>query len=277
MCRITAIISAEPRNGAGLLFGGPKALIEQAGAVEGRRQDDGWGVGVFAGGKPLVKKSPRPARLERAAFEKAAAAGSRVTLAHLRAASNPSRLPPSRILRMENTQPFSAGGFLFAHNGTLFIKDEIRSLLGAYAGRVKGINDSEVLFWQVMKMLDAYGSPEKAMEMALDEIRTVWHCCRKDHPGTEAPYRGLNMFLASRDSLTVLCHAPVWKSRRDHGALMTPGWQYGRIAWRAERGAAVFSSEPADGGRWRKMNDPEIASARLRGGKLELAFRKVNV
>jgi len=223
-----------------------------------------------------IRDTQRPAsgaaRLEREAFAAAAGrAASRVTLAHLRYASAPG-VPKAAQVRPENTQPFSAGGLVFAHNGTLFIKDEIRSLLGKYAARVRGTNDSEVLFWQVVKMLDAYGTPEAALEAALDEIRTVWISCRDKYPTRKDPYLGLNLFLASKDSMTVLCHAP---RRKPSTALLTPGWEYGRVAWRREAGRVVFSSEPADGGAWKKMNDPEIASARARAGRIDLSFKRI--
>ena len=278
MCRITAILSVSPAAHEDVLCAGPKSLLAQAGAVSGRYQDDGWGVGSFRGGKPVVKKSPGPARLEAPAFRAAArGAVSRVTLAHLREASNPSGLPRASLIGPANTQPFSAGGFLFAHNGTLFIKDEIRSLLGAYAARVKGNNDSEVLFWQAVKMLDAYGEPAMALRMALDEILTVWVSCRDKYPDRPEPYKGLNLFLASAESLTVLCHGSRQKGK-GKPALLTPGWEAGRIAWRQEGGRAVFSSEPADDKPgWKKMDDPSVASARLAGGKIKIGFERITL
>ncbi len=273
MCRITAFISARPVTGRPLFSEGERSLLAQA-AVPGRYQDDGWGMAFAKGGKFLLTRSAGPARLERKAFAAAASGTSNVALAHLREASNPARVSRRSLVSAANTQPFCAGGLAFAHNGTLFIKDEIKSLLGRYSGKVKGSNDSEVLFWQVVKMLDAYGTPEAALEMALDEIRTVWISCRDKYPGRPAPYLGLNLFLASEDSLTVLCHAPR-KAGKD--ALLTPGWEFGRIAWRREPGRVVFSSEPADLGPWEKMNDPEIARARLLGGKIELSFKRINL
>jgi glutamine amidotransferase len=278
MCRITAAISPCPASSRDLLYGNPKSLLAQAGAVAGRFQDDGWGIGFYGSRGPLVVKSPGPARLEEPAFEAAAdTAVSRVTVAHLRDASNPAGLPKARLISKDNTQPFSADGIIFAHNGTLFIKNEIRALLGKYASKIKGDNDSEVLFWQVVKMLDAYGSPETALEMALDEIRTVWISCGDKYPEREAPYRGLNLFLASADRLTVLCHYQL-KKEGGKGALLTPGWEFGRVAWRREKDRVVFSSEPADAGPgWKKMNDPEIASAEVRGGKLQLGFKRITL
>lgn len=294
MCRITAVISSRPASGRDLLYGNSKSLLAQAGAVKGRFQDDGWGIGFYRGTVPAVIKSPGPARLENRAFEAAAdTAVSRVTVAHLRDASNPAGLPRARLISKNCTQPFSADGLLFAHNGTLFIKDEIRALLGKYASKVKGLNDSEVLFWQLVKMLDAYGSPETALAMALDEIRTVWISCRDNYPGRPAPYRGLNVFLASADSLTVLCHYQPEKEgdkpmavpsqrplavKTAKAALLTPGWEFGRVAWRRDKDRVVFSSEPADKGPgWKKMDDPGIARAEARGGKILLSFKRITL
>lgn len=273
---MTAVISARPVSSRDLLCEGPRSLLAQAGAVPGRFQDDGWGIARFgAAGGISVIKNPGPARLGKKAFSLAAAAPARVLVAHVRDASNPGNLPRARLAGRANTQPFSGEGLAFAHNGTLFIKDEVRSLLGKYAARVKGVNDSEVLFWQVVKMLDAYGSPGTALEMALDEIRTIWVSCRDKYPGLPGPYRGLNMFLASKDSLAVLCHSPSEKRMR---ALLTPGWEFGRMAWRREKDRVVFSSEPADSGPgWEKMDDPCVASATARGGKVKLAFRRIRL
>lgn len=272
---MTAAISAAPRSHAGLLLENPRCLLAQADAVAGRFQDDGWGIAFYGGrGEASVIKSPEPARCRKLAFARAARkAVSRVVVAHLRDASNPAGLPRKKLIGLANTQPFSGRGLAFAHNGTLYIKDEIKGLLGRYAARVKGINDSEVLFWQVVKMLDAYGSPEKALEMALDEIYTVWVSCKDRYPGREGPCRGLNMFLASRDSLAVLCHYPA---KGGKGALLTPGWEFGRLAWRHEGGRVVFSSEPADeAAGWKKMNDMQVARAVVADGKISLTFSAV--
>lgn len=284
---MTAIISNRPSANCELLAENPKSLWAQGGAVPGRYQDDGWGVSFYDARKlPLAIKSHRPVRLEKSAFTKAAtAAVSKVTLAHLRDASNPGAISKKRLVTLANTQPFTGRGLVFAHNGTLFIKDEIKSLLGKYAAKVKGLNDSEILFWQTVKMLEIYGSPVKALEMALDEIRTVWVSCKNRYPDYAGPYRGLNIFLASRTSITALCHYPS-AGRNAAGAgrlarknaLLTPGWDFGRVAWRRESGRVIFSSEPADSRPgWKEMNDLQIAHAELKAGRLGLTFTNINL
>ena len=275
MCRMTAVISKSPAGHADILCDSGKSLLKQAGAVKGRFQDDGWGMAYFiSGSDPLTVKSAGPARAETAAFKRAAqaASGSNVVLAHLRDASNPKGLTRSKLIGRTNSQPFCGNGFAFAHNGTLYIPDEIKSALGKYAGYVKGANDSEVLFWQIMKMLDAYGTAELALEMALDEITTVWLSCKNRYPLRNAPCRGMNIMLADSKNLWVLCSYP---KSGDRGALLTPGWEFGRLAWRREKDAFVFSSEPLDDGKWNKLSDMELAAVSLVNGKLELKMKKL--
>lgn len=270
---MAAVLSRAPFDPADLFAGAGRSLLRQAGAVKGREQRDGWGAAFYAAGKLALVKSPAPASAQEERFTRAVS-GRRpgLALAHIRQASNPLGLASKKLIGTENTQPFSGNGFVFAHNGTLEIPSEIKSALGKYEKFVKGVNDSEVLFWQVMKMLDAYGDPALALEMAVEETKTVWLSVKGRYPGKKNPYRGLNIFLSDGKTLLVLCHYPA-DSKKE--ALMTPGWEFGRIAWRRDAGKVVFSSEPLDGGRWNKMSDLEIAEARLGGGGVGLKFKNI--
>ena len=169
-----------------------------------------------------------------------------------------------------DTQPFSGNGFVFAHNGAIEISAEIKTTLGKYEKFVKGVTDSEVLFWQVMKMLDAYGDPALALEMAVEEIKTVWLSVKDRHPGEKAPYRGLGIFLSDGKALWVLCNYPA---HAEKNALMAPGCKFGRIAWRRDAQKIIFSSEPLDSGSWRKMSGLQIAEARLGANGVTLKIK----
>ena len=90
-------------------------------------------------------------------------------------------------------------------------------------------------------------------------------------------YKRQQIMTASPAELTVLCHYQTQKEGAKT-ALLTPGWEFGRIAWRKEKSRIVFSSEPADDKPgWRKMNDPEIASASIKAGKLALSFKRIKL
>jgi len=270
---MTAVLSAKPFDPAELFAGEGRSLLAQSDAVKGREQRDGWGAAFYSAGKLELLKSPAPVFAEKERFTRYVSGPRRgLSLAHIRQASNPLGLSSKELLGAANTQPFQGNGFVFAHNGTLEIPAEIKTTLGRYEKFVKGVNDSEVLFWQIMKMLDAYGDPALALEMAIEETKTVWLSCKGRYPAKKYPYRGLNVFLSDGKALWVLCHYSADPKKE---ALLTPGWEFGRIAWRKEAGRAVFSSEPADGGAWKKMSDLDIAEARLNGTGVDIKIRTI--
>jgi predicted glutamine amidotransferase len=253
---------------------GPRSLTAQASADPSRPQADGWGVGRIApGGRPAaLVRSAGPLAEGARAFSRAlrSAAGPGVLVAHARAASNPLGLARARLVRPENSHPFQAEGLLFAHNGTLGIAAEVRENLGYRAGRLRGGSDSEILFRQIIKMRDAYGDLALAVEMALDEIWTIWGSCSGDRRDLKAPYRGLNLFVSDGSRLCVLCHYPGAEKKR---SLLTPGWGWGRIAWKTVPGGALFSSEPLDAGRWRGLGNGQLAEAVLKDGGIKISVR----
>ena len=76
----------------------------------------------------------------------------KVVIAHIRAASNPLKLPMKKLIAKEHSQPFGWLQFSFAHNGVLNIAAPAREkLLGPFRSRLKGNNDSEIYFWLLMK------------------------------------------------------------------------------------------------------------------------------
>ena len=271
---MAAVLSAKPYNPAELFASGAKSLPAQSVAVKGREQSDGWGAAYYSAASGLkTVKSGGAVSAEKDRFARALdKSRPGLALAHLRQASNPLGLSRKELLGAANAQPFGGNGFVFSHNGTLEIPAEIRSALGKYGKFVKGLNDSEVLFWQIMKLLDAYGDPALALEMAISETRTVWLSVKDRYPGKDAPFRGLNIFLSDGKALWVLCNYPAGPKKT---ALLTPGWEFGRIAWRKDAEKVIFSSEPLDGGPWSKMSDMQLAEARLNGGGVTLKIKQL--
>jgi hypothetical protein len=151
-----------------------------------------------------------------------------------------------------------AGGFAFAHTGTFFIPSEIRTVLGGYLKFVKGGSGSEILFWQIIKMLDAYGDPALALEMTADELMTVWLGCGDRYPGRSAPFDGLTVFLWNARALLAMSLPRQKKSGR-------AGEKAGRASWLKGPGKAVFTSEAPGEGRWNALPVPGIAEARVSG------------
>lgn len=276
MCRMLSAISVKPLNLTNYLVDSEKSLLKQSNAVRKRFQADGWGMGCFAGNKKLrIFKSKMPAFHEKKKFlDKANSANSKIIMAHIRNASNPKNLARQEILGNKNCQPFVHSNFMFAHNGTIEIPDEIKNFLGTYKKFVKGNNDSEIFFFEILKHLDAYGNMELALESVIDEIWTIWRSCKNKYHGKTTPYRGLNAFVSDGSSLHVLCHYPL---KKDPKALMSRNWEWGRIAYRLGNGAAVFASEPPDNGKWKKMNDLQIISMTLKNGSLDFKVKNIKL
>src|SRR5690348_7784226 len=154
MCRLFAQISPTPASASDFLVRKKLSLLRQSHCNPKGLQKDGWGLGYWnarEGGWTLVK-SPGAVFRQKTRFRAAAqAARSSFVLAHVRHASNPKKLPKEKILGLENTQPFAYKNLIFAHNGTLNIPDEVARTLGTYRKRLRGHNDSEVLFWLFVK------------------------------------------------------------------------------------------------------------------------------
>src|SRR5688572_14483415 len=117
MCRLFGQISPIAVSARDLLVDAERSLLRQSDFRKGHLQQDGWGIGVFNGGAARVIKSPRAAFQERSRFEKASESKSKVVIGHLRAASNPSGLPQKKLIGQVNSQPFTDGKIVFAHNG----------------------------------------------------------------------------------------------------------------------------------------------------------------
>ena len=209
MCRLFAQISAAPAASEDFLAEAEFSLLTQSNFKKSNPQKDGWGVAWFGTeGKAMVSKSPKPAYREGSKFRAAAGhAVSTAVIGHIRAASNPRKLPKTRLINMDNTQPFTDGRFLFAHNATLQIPREVTERLGPYRRRLKSLNDSEVYFWQFVKFFDELGDVEAALRSCVRENWEIWEDCRRNHPGKTAPYTGLNTLLTDGRGLHALCHA----------------------------------------------------------------------
>lgn len=272
-------LSLTPVDAKPPLVQNERSLLKQSNAVKKRRQAHGWGIGYYpdSNRSPVIVKSRHAAFDEKAGFRLCAEqAHSRIIIAHIRNASNPKKLPLKKILGRSHSQPFSAGNVLFSHNGMLSIPDEIRRRLGKYGKFVRGLNDSEVYFWQLMKHIDACGDIPAAIQACMDEDWTVWKSCRARYPDKKVPYIGLNALVSDGKCLHAFCHYPL---PRDPGALCSKGWPWGRIAYTLSKDKLIFASEPLDRRRnsWRSFSDLQIASAELKKGNISLKFRKLSV
>lgn len=259
MCRLFAQIAGAELDACGPLADSEFSLLKQGDFDPKNEQRDGWGLGWFENGTPRVEKSARPVFQEAARFRALAQeARSKIVIGHIRAASNPRQLDPKALLDAKNNQPFTDGTWLFAHNGTLEIPDEVEARLGTYRAKKVSQNDSEVYFLHWLKHYErADGDPARAFRDCIDEIWEIWNeGAAQDHPGKSTPYTSLNALASDGKRLLAFCHA----ARRGLAecGVCNPSLPWSQMSWSAREDRVLVASENTDRGSWERADPPEL-------------------
>lgn len=263
MCRLFGLLGGRGSSARSWLIETPQSLLAQSDARADQLQSDGWGIAWYDRTRqPRVEKGARGAYEEsevgrfRTAAERARGP---VVVGHLRKASNPMGLPHSRLIAMENTQPFTHGSFLFAHNGMITLPRETRGRLGKFESKVRGVNDSEVLFWLFSKHVEEAGDPLAAYLRTREDLNAVWE---NAEPRPPRPYSGLNLlFSRGPNELWAFC-----TSLGEHGSSLTdPNRKYYDMAYRTDTRELIVGSEPFDRGRsdWRTLANGQYLVGRV--------------
>lgn len=269
MCRLFAQLSPDPRHARGPLVDWKFSLLRQADFDKANPQQDGWGVGWFSGGRARIEKSPKPAFAEPARVGSAAESGvSTAVVGHIRAASNPRGIPQAELINLANTQPFSDGRWLFAHNGTLQIPAEIEKRLGTFARGLESKNDSEVYFRQFLKHLDKTGDAAKAFEACVAEDWDAWSERASAYPEKKAPYSSLNAVVTDGRRLFAFCHSAA-KGLAQCG-VCSPEQPWQTMSYSERDGALLVASEDLDDGAWTRFSPPEVVSAEASDGRVRV-------
>jgi predicted glutamine amidotransferase len=253
MCRLFGLLTTRNDVPETWLVRADRSLLAQAHASPETAQRDGWGVGWFTdGGRTRVVKGVHGAfeEGERDRFLAAAKASAPpLVIGHLRHASNPLGLPSERLLGLENSQPFETHAQLFAHNGAIPFPTETRPLLGVHEGSVRGVNDSEVLFWLMVRNTEETHDPLRGYLQSVEDLVRIWQGLGRPKV---PPFSGLNVLYApGPGELWAFC---LWTG--DHGAgLLDPGRRYYEMAYQATPHRIVVGSEPFDGekGAWTSL------------------------
>ena len=245
MCRLFGLLANAATPAEPWLVSTDRSLLAQAHVSEATAQKDGWGIAWY----PPQSRNPRMEKGVGGAYEDgeserfrraAREAKGPVALGHLRHASNPMGLPHDRLIDLANSQPFTFGSSIFGHNGMIPFPRETRPLLGEFESRVRGVNDSEVLFWLLVRHLETCGDPLLAYRKTAADLVGVWEAKGRPSGG---PFTGLNViFSRGPNELWAFC-----QSIGSHGSSFFDVTRpYYQMAYRADARHIVVASEPLD-------------------------------
>ena len=159
MCRLFAIVAEQPKSPELPEIMAPFRALS-------RQHPHGWGIAWYFQGGAQVEKSPTPAFEDPRFMTTCASAASNMVLAHLRRMS-------AGVPSPANTQPFTYGNYVFAHDGTVRTREGLESLLPPeYRGRLRGQTDSEQLFHLILYSIDK-GSCQYKVDCIRDAVSAV--------------------------------------------------------------------------------------------------------
>jgi predicted glutamine amidotransferase len=218
MCRLFGFRSNVVSGAHGSLVAAENALARQAQAHK-----DGWGIGYFIGEEAYIMKSDTGAAQDERFDRITRRLQSHAFVVHVR------RATVGQVDYL-NSHPFRHGNWVFAHNGTIYGFEEMRTrMLGEIAPHLKplvfGVTDSEHLFYYLVSALAKAGLPDGGRgnvdpEIAANALRHAMSKLFKwaEELGVEAPLinfiltngrvffaqrAGIALYMASQK---VFCH-----------------------------------------------------------------------
>jgi predicted glutamine amidotransferase len=268
MCRMLGLLDVRATSAEPWLVGTDRSLLRLSNGSPKSPQADGWGIawsdprhGVrVLQGTPPVFEPTETTRFRAAARE----AKAPLIIGHVRRASNPMGLPHDRLISLANCQPFVHGSTIFAHNGTVPFPTETQPRLGRFQKNVKGVNDSEVLFWLLVRHLEEEKDPVLAFAGTVADLEDVW---KGQGSPPKGPYTGLDVLLSrSPEELWAFC-----LYRGEHGtALLDDQRRYFDFAYASDGKMLLIGSEPLDSTRkdWKDVTDGQFLHAQVAHGAL---------
>ena len=262
MCRLLGILSSGETRPHAQLFESKYSLLRQA-EVEGHK--DGWGIGFYKYRRIcLLARSTLPfAKDYHAAKVIADSYMSRCWLSFIRKASNPRNMDISRLINIESTQPFAYGRYMFAHNGTVKIPDQMNERLEGFKLKPASLNDSESYFIAFIKSLEENSGDAAAAFRGSEEFINTTYSRSKTK--AEMPFSSLNaIFTDGRRMYAFNRYEYTGK-----GTVSDKAREVYKMCYRVEKGKALIASEPADGDPgWKDIGDGKVLEARVENGKV---------
>lgn len=274
MCRLFGMLSVKASNARKYLLEDPCSVYAQSKVDPSRLQSDGWGIGFYNDGVPKVVRSEKPVYREYEKFSSAVQiASSRVVLAHIRQASNPRGLPRDQLISIENSQPFSYEKYIFVHNGTITIPDDVAECLGEWKGRVRGFNDSEVYFWYVVKEMTNGASFQEAIERFKKVLLVVWQK-KREKSNYNRPYIGLNVLFSDGERL----HAYCKYNREDESklSLCLKDQPIFQMSYLADSACLVVTSEKTNReDKWQVLKSGQLLTGQVFRDNIRISLQEV--
>ena len=264
MCRLFGSFSVNPFNPNQYLFQDKCSLLSQSNANSSEKQAHGWGLAYMEERMKIVKK-PGAIFEEVSQFKDLVEnINSNIVLAHIRRMSNPRRLPRKRLISMENTQPFSVPGLFFIHNGAVNKPNDVD--LGKYRTSVKGDNDSEVLFWLLVKKLEE----EKNVENALISMERAINATVKKGG---KPFTALNMIFSYDKVFYAYCSYLSQPMK----SLCLSDQGYYSMSYLIDKDRIIVMSEPSNrDDDWQIFGNHELLTARIEDGKRSYSLKTMD-
>ena len=252
MCRLFGTLSMAPVDASAELCKAPHSLLHQSYIDKKRPQGDGWGVGWFEKSAAHIAKSAEPMYKDRKKlFKTARRIKTHCLLGHVRWASNPLKLPKHELIGITHSQPFQHKSWIFVHNGTLYIPREVQTALGPWKKFIKGRNDSEVLFYWLMKNLNPLLNKKKvsiqqigkAVKQSFRGLDAIWATCRRKYPLYKHAYHGVNWVLTNGKIMIALCYVDS-RGFDKAKALCSSGQPYYQLQLQNTSHSVTVASEP---------------------------------
>jgi glutamine amidotransferase len=238
MCRLFGMLSPEPLSARFWLLGAADSVVNQS-----YRNPDGTGLAHYVGTRPIVEKHPIAAHEDQQFAAEARSAHSHLFVVHVRHATRGDPRP-------ENTQPFSRGNLVFAHNGTINGLEELPGSLGLFLGNTDSERYFALLHHHIREARDMITSIRKTVNW-IEETCT---------------YSSLNFLLADGESLYALrlpgkegLFVRHLEAEEELRCLSSYGT---RTEGHLSRGAVLFASERLDTApSWRELEPDTLAVA----------------
>ena len=214
MCRFVAYLGPRVTLDQ-LLLAPPHSLLRQSWAprlqTHGTVNADGFGVGWYDRSvrpEPARYRTARPMWADRSFASMAGLVSSTALLAAVRSATPPAPVEES------GAPPFTAGPWLFAHNGAVDSFHDgagvelRRSMSAARAAGLEGVSDSEVLFALLLDLLDDGASMREALADVVGRVRGRLNLVMTDGSSVAASACGESLFVIDDGRRVVVASEP---------------------------------------------------------------------